>query len=134
MSDTIRADSLEIVLSKTLSDYGDTITAGVAAQVEKAGKVALKAVKDKSPKKTGAYRKGWKLKTERQLINDDVASVTVYNKDRGYLTHLLENGHQKTGKKSGERVEAIPHIRPAEEEARRYLEEHIRRVIEEAGR
>lgn len=134
MSNTIRTDSLEIVLSKTLSDYGDAITAGVAAQVEKAGKVALKAVKDKSPKKTGAYRKGWKLKTERQLINDDVASVTVYNKDRGYLTPLLENGHQKTGEKSGERVEAIPHIRPAEEEARRYLEEHIRQVIEEAGR
>lgn len=131
MSNTIRPDSLEIVLSKTLSDYGDAITAGVAAQVEKAGKVALKTVKDKSPKKTGAYRKGWKLKTERQLINDDVASVTVYNKDRGYLTHLLENGHQKAG---GGRVAAIPHIKPAEEEARRYLEEHIRRVIEEAGR
>lgn len=131
MSDTIRADSLEIVLSKTLSDYGDAITAGVAAQVEKTGKVALKAVKDKSPKKTGAYRKGWKLKTERQLINDDVASVTVYNQDRGYLTHLLENGHQKVG---GGRVAAIPHIKPAEEEARRYLEEHIRQVIEEAGR
>lgn len=131
MSNTIRPDSLEIVLSKTLSDYGDAITAGVAAQVEKAGKVALKAVKDKSPKKTGAYRKGWKLKTERQLINDDVASVTVYNKDRGYLTHLLENGHQKAG---GGRVAAIPHIKPAEEEARQYLDGAVQRVIEEAGR
>ena len=131
MSDTIRADSLEIVLSKTLSDYGDAVSAGLAVEVGKAGRIALKSVRNGSPKKTGAYRKGWKLKTERQLINDDVASVTVYNKDRGYLTHLLENGHQKAG---GGRVAAIPHIKPAEEEARRYLEEHIRRVIEEAGR
>lgn len=131
MSANLRPDSLEIVLSKTLSDYGDAISAGVAAQVEKAGKVALKSVKDKSPKKTGAYRKGWKIKTEKQTLNDDVASVTVYNKDRGYLTHLLENGHQKAG---GGRVAAIPHIKPAEEEARQYLEEHIRQVVEEAGR
>lgn len=131
MSAALRPDSLEIVLSKTLSDYGDAITAGVAAQVEKAGKIALKTVKDKSPKKTGAYRKGWKIKTDKQLINDDVASVTVYNKDRGYLTHLLENGHQKAG---GGRVAAIPHIKPAEEEARQYLEEAIQRVVEEAGR
>ena len=131
MSDTIRADSLEIVLSKTLSDYGDAVSAGLAVEVGNAGKIALKSVRNGSPKKTGAYRKGWTLKTERQIINDDVASVTVYNKDRGYLTHLLENGHQKAG---GGRVAAIPHIRPAEEEARRYLEEHIRQVIEEAGR
>lgn len=131
MSDTIRADSLEIVLSKTLSDYGDAVSAGLAVEVGNAGKIALKSVRNGSPKKTGAYRKGWTLKTERQIINDDVASVTVYNKDRGYLTHLLEDGHQKAG---GGRVAAIPHIRPAEEEARRYLEEHIRQVVEEAGR
>lgn len=131
MSDTIRADSLEIVLSKTLSDYGDAVSAGLAVEVGNAGKIALKSVRNGSPKKTGAYRKGWTLKTERQIINDDVASVTVYNKDRGYLTHLMENGHQKAG---GGRVAAIPHIKPAEEEARRYLEEHIPRVIEEAGR
>lgn len=131
MSNTIRADSLEIVLSKTLSDYGDAVSAGLAVEVGNAGKIALKSVRNGSPKKTGAYRKGWTLKTERQIINDDVASVTVYNKDRDYLTHLLENGHQKAG---GGRVAAIPHIRPAEEEARRYLEEHIRQVIEEAGR
>lgn len=131
MSNTIRMDSLEIVLSKTLSDYGDAVSAGLAVEVGNAGKIALKSVRNGSPKKTGAYRKGWTLKTERQIINDDVASVTVYNKDRGYLTHLLENGHQKAG---GGRVAAIPHIKPAEEEARRYLEEHIRQVIEEAGR
>lgn len=131
MSNTIRTDSLEIVLSKTLSDYGDAVSAGLAVEVGNAGKIALKSVRNGSPKKTVAYRKGWTLKTERQIINDDVASVTVYNKDRGYLTHLLENGHQKAG---GGRVAAIPHIKPAEEEARRYLEEHTRQVIEEAGR
>lgn len=131
MSNTIRADSLEIVLSKTLSDYGDAVSAGLAVEVGKAGRIAMKSVRNGSPKKTGAYRKGWKLKTERQIINDDVASVTVYNKDRGYLTHLLENGHQKAG---GGRVAAIPHIKPAEEEARQYLDGAVQRVIEEAGR
>lgn len=130
MSRTLRADSLEIVLSKTLSDYGDAISAGVAAEVEKAGKLALKTVRDKSPKKTGAYRKGWKLKREQQTLSEDTASATIYNKDRGYLTHLLENGHQKVG---GGRVEARPHIKPAEEEAVASLEAGIRRVIEEAG-
>lgn len=131
MSNTIRPDSLEIVLSKTLSDYGDAVSAGLAVEVGKAGRIALKSVRNGSPKKTGAYRKGWKIKTEKQTINDDVASVTVYNKDRGYLTHLLENGHQKAG---GGRVAAIPHIKPAEEEARQYLDGAVQRVVEEAGR
>lgn len=131
MSATIRPDSLEIVLSKTLSDYGDAVSAGLAVEVGKAGRIALKSVRNGSPKKTGAYRKGWKIKTEKQTINDDVASVTVYNKDRGYLTHLLENGHQKAG---GGRVAAIPHIKPAEEEARQYLDGAVQRVVEEAGR
>lgn len=131
MSNTIRPDSLEIVLSETLSDYGDAVSAGLAVEVGKAGRIALKSVRNGSPKKTGAYRKGWKIKTEKQTLNDDVASVTVYNKDRGYLTHLLENGHQKAG---GGRVAAIPHIKPAEEEARQYLDGAVQRVIEEAGR
>lgn len=126
----LRIDSMEITLSKTLSDYADNVSTAVAAEVEKAGKVALKEVKSRSPKKTGKYQKGWKIKKEQGAISGDVASVTIYNADRGYLTHLLENGHQK---RNGGRVEGIPHIAPAEDAAAKSLEDGVRQIIETTG-
>lgn len=126
----VRVDSLEIALSRTLSDYADNVTSAVAAEVEKAGKLALKEVKARSPKRTGRYQKGWKINQEKSSISGDVATVTVYNADRGYLTHLLENGHQK---RSGGRVAGIPHIKPAEEAAAEALEAGIREALENLG-
>ncbi|MFJ7585602.1 HK97 gp10 family phage protein [Bacillus cereus] len=68
-----------------------------------------------SPKLTGDYRKGWKAK---RVGNKFI----IHNATEYRLTHLLENGHAKVG---GGRVEAIPHIRPAEQEA---IDEFIRQI------
>ena len=42
------------------------------------------------------------------------------------LSHLLENGHAKRG---GGRVQAIPHIKPAEQAGIEKLEEDIERAL-----
>ncbi len=79
--------------------------------------VAVEKLKQGSPKKTGAYRKGWRKKKEGN-------GVVIHN-TQGQLTHLLEKGHAKVG---GGRVPAQVHIRPVEE----YVINELPRQIERA--
>ncbi len=128
--DKIRPIDLTLTVREALDGYSAQVREGVAQAVEAAGKQALRDVRARSPVKTGAYKKGWRLKKSRGGVQGDQPSVVVYNAERGYLTHLLENGHQKT---NGGRVEGIPHIRPAYQAAERTLEADVRRIIQEAG-
>lgn len=75
-----------------------------------------------SPKLTGDYRKGWRAKK----VGD---KYIVHNKTNYQLTHLLEKGHAKRG---GGRVDPIPHIAPAEEEAIREFLQRVERAIEQS--
>lgn len=126
----VRADNFAVAVSEILGSYRAEIRAGVAQAVEKAGKTALKIVRDKSPVKTGAYKKSWKKKAQRGGVAKGTVSVTVYNDQYGHRVHLLENGHQKV---NGGRVEGIPHVAPAVEAAERVLEDAIAQTIEEAA-
>ncbi|MEH2937954.1 HK97 gp10 family phage protein [Lawsonibacter sp. JLR.KK007] len=131
---SIQIDEFSLAVSEILDGYAEDIQEAVAQAVEETGTKALKTVKAKSPvrkgKGGGRYKKGWRIKKERSGVLGTQAQVTVYNKTDGPLVHLLENGHQKAG---GGRVEGIPHVRPAYEEAERLLPELTARAIEEAG-
>lgn len=131
---SIRANDFSLALGQILEDYAEDVQEAVAQAVEKTGKKALKTVKAKSPvrkgKGGGRYKKGWRMKKERGGVFGKQAHATVYNATDGPLVHLLENGHQKS---SGGRVEGIPHVRPAYEEAERLLPELTAQAIEEAG-
>lgn len=119
-----------ITISQVLDGYGTDVREAVAGAVEKTGKKALKVVRQKSPVKTGEYKKGWRVKKSRGGLSHDQAEVTIYNAKKGWLTSMLENGYQKS---SGGRVEGIPHVRPAYEEAERTLPVLTAQAIEEAG-
>ena len=111
--------SNEIV--KALKEYTDKVVKGVEiAKIEVAKKAVsrLKIVEFK--KGTGAYSKGWRVK-------NDKGTQIIYNKTNYQLTHLLEFGHAKV---NGGRVDAIPHIRPVEEQAIKEFEKEVRKVIE----
>lgn len=127
-------DDFAIAVAGILDDYAEDVQEAVAQAVEKTGKQALKTVKAKSPVRQGRgggrYKKGWRMKKERSGVFGKQAYVTVYNATDGPLVHLLENGHQKV---NGGRVEGIPHVRPAYEEAERLLPELTAQAIEEAG-
>lgn len=130
----IRPNDFTAAVTGILEDYAEDVQEGVAQAVEETGKKALKVVKAKSPvrkgKGGGRYKKGWRMKKERGGVFKTQAHATIYNKTDGPLVHLLENGHQKT---NGGRVEGIPHVRPAYEEAERLLPELTAKAIEEAG-
>lgn len=147
----IKSNEFSVAVSHILSDYATDVQEAVAQAVEETGERALKIVRDKSPvrkgKGGGKYKKGWKKKIEHAGIFSTQSRVIIYNKDEYRLVHLLENGHQITRypdspggramygyqKVVGGRVEGIPHVRPAYEEAERLLPELTARAIEEAG-
>lgn len=111
-----RLDGLEAAVKANLANYAGSVTDVLKEACASAAKSCLADIKANSPKLTGEYRKGWKLK----IIKNDALGVEyrVYNAKKPYLTHLLEKGHVKV---NGGRVEAIPHIRPAEERAAQQL-------------
>lgn len=90
----------------------------LVGSAEAAGRAALGYLKSESPKRYGAYRAGWRVRTERQA--DGGVTVTVYQAAKPGLTHLLEMGHAKWlfGVPTGERVAGIEHIAPAYERGR----------------
>lgn len=134
----INYDGFTAAVNQIFSVYSEEVQEAVAQAVEETGKRALKTVKAKSPVRKsrggGRYKKGWKIQRERTGVFRTQAKVTIYNKTDGPLVHLLENGHQIVNKgRVGGRVEGVPHVRPAYEEAERLLPELTARAIEEAG-
>lgn len=116
--------SQEIV--KAMQQYSGVVSETVETVLKDVGKDAQKRVKAASPKKTGAYRRSWKVSVERE--NGKIL-VAVHAKKPYYrLTHLLEDGHKTRGGKS--RVRAYPHIREvetwAEQEAQSRIEKELK--------
>ena len=111
MSKTITADELGKAIQDVVEEYAKDVKKVVDESLPKAAKKGVKVAKKKSPTKTGEYAKGWTSKVEKERLG---TKVTIYNKKRPQLTHLLEKGHAN---RDGGRTKAYPHIKPAEEEA-----------------
>lgn len=133
----IKSHEFSAVVGAILDDYAEDVQDAVSHAVEETGKRALKVVREKSPvrkgKGGGKYKKGWKIARERTGVFGTQLRVVIHNKDEYRLVHLLEKGHQivKNGVVGG-RVEGIPHVQPAYEEAERLLPELTAKAIEEA--
>lgn len=106
-------------LARELQRYADVVEEELLTAQEEVADVAVSKLRQSGPKKTGAYRKGWRKKKEGN-------GVVVHN-IKGQLTHLLENGHAKAG---GGRVPAQVHIRPVEEYVINEVPRRIERALE----
>ncbi|MFT4141746.1 MAG: HK97 gp10 family phage protein [Bacillus sp. (in: firmicutes)] len=107
-------------LARELQRYTNVVEEELLTVQEEVADVAVEKLKQNSPKKTGAYRKGWRKKKEWNGV--------VLHNTKGQLTHLLENGHAKVG---GGRVPAQVHIRPVEEYVIDELPRRMERVIQQ---
>lgn len=117
-------------LSEIFDDYSRDMKRKVNNSVDKVGKESVQQLKNTSPKKSGDYARGWKLKRERGRngIND----VTIHNATDYHLTHLLENGHVIRNKKGTYgRTRGIIHIAPVEEYFNSEVVEEIKRELEQ---
>lgn len=113
------AKDLSSQLSEALKAYTYDIKDKIEVAKKEEAQALVKDLKSSSPKKTGDYRKGWRMKKSRD-------GYVVFNKTDYRKTHLLEHGHVKAG---GGRVPARVHIRPAEVKAVRTFVRRIKQVI-----
>ena len=120
MSTNINAFATE--LQKILTEFGDRAYEALGTVAEDVAKETKGKVKSASPTRSGKYRGGWGTQTD---ASGRSKTVTVYNKRKPGLPHLLENGHALRG---GGRSGAIEHIGPAEEWA---VEEVVNRLERE---
>lgn len=112
-------------LSREIMQQLERYAANVQDEIEVASKeetqnIVRELKGNPSPKLTGSYRKGWRMKKIGK------SKYVAYNKTDYQLTHLLEHGHAK---RNGGRVEAVVHIRPAEETAVNNFLERIEGAI-----
>lgn len=115
-SATIRIDSF----AATLTEMAEGVVTQDDEQLRRDVRAAARATTDElrngalTPAVTGEYAAGWGYETELGVGH---VRVTVHNKRKPGLTHLLEKGHEKfaNGVDTGERVPAYPHIEPAYE-------------------
>ena len=121
---SISADDFSKEINRILSEYGDAVLNASELAAIETGKDAKSELQETSPKRYGAYRKGWKATLERRRTG---VKLIVHNTKKPQLTHLLENGHAKTG---GGRVEGIPHIAPAQEHAEENYLKHLKEHLE----
>lgn len=117
-------DDMASEIMKGLQDYSELADASMKKAVRKTASSVKKEISANAPKRTGKYAKSWTAKKVKE--NSHTLEMTVHSKDRYQLAHLLEKGHAKRG---GGRVEARPHIAPAEEHGADLLESLIKKEL-----
>ena len=110
-----------------LNEYSSDIQNGItekAFEVAEKGKNELKAT---SPKRTGAYSKGWRVDKRN---GKGFVHATIYNATNWQLTHLLERPHAL---RNGKRSTPIVHIEPVEKKCITEYEKDVEQVIKNGG-
>ena len=114
-----------------LDDYSKAIYRGIkVASIEVADKGA-KTLRQTSPKKTGKYKRGWRVKTFEGAY--DTTSI-IYNSTDWQLTHLLERTHMdRTGTKPIT-PKSAGHIEKVEQECIKEYEQDTIDIIEKESK
>ncbi len=121
-------DNLGAAIVQAVHDYTEDVSRAIAKEVDDTAKQALKDVKAASPRQTGDYHKGWRLKG---MSRDGVASRILHNATDYQLVHLLEFGHAS---RNGGRVSAKPHVKPSVDPLLKRMERNVKDIIEGGGR
>lgn len=114
-------------IKSILNEYSTDVQESIVKCAENVAKKGADKLKTTSPKRTGAYRKGWRVKT---IKGRGKVSSVIYNATNWQLTHLLEKPHLlRNGRLSTPKV----HIAPVEQQCIREYEQEVEKTIKNGG-
>ena len=114
-------------ITEILNDYSEEIQESISKTAEEKSIEARNELREVSPKRTGDYRKGWRVKVIR---GRDWIDCIVHNATNYQLTHLLEKPHAK---RNGGVTTPKVHIKPVEEQIVKEYENEIQTIIKNGG-
>lgn len=112
-------DNINNEILEQVRNYTQDVKEKIDAAAKETARDLSKELQQKSPEKTGDYKKGWRVKKKGK-------KYVVHNATDYQLTHLLEHGHAKRG---GGRTHAQIHIAPAEHKAVEAFLQKVEEVI-----
>ena len=118
-------------IKEILSEYSEDIQDAITQEAQNVAKKAQNELKNTSPKRTGKYRKGWRVSVEK---GRGYVESTIYNATNWQLTHLLEKPHairNKYGRWGTSRPQV--HIKPVEQKCISEVERNITTIIKNGG-
>ena len=128
MSKEINPGELGAEIAKQIGNYNDDVKKAIEKETRSTARKLKNEIKDNSPELTGDYKAGWSYSTSKK---HGKIVITVYNKDKPQLTHLLEKGHAIAGGTG--RVKAYKHIGPAEKKYISIYNKRIEEIIKNGG-
>lgn len=110
-----------------LDDYSSDIQEAITQDAQAVAKQGASKLKTTSPRRTGDYQKGWKVKTTKGRYSIE---CTIHNATNWQLTHLLEKPHAT--RNGGVTIPKV-HIQPVEQECINTYEKNVERIIQNGG-
>jgi len=117
-----------IAIEDILNEYSRDIQDGITAKAIEVAEQGKNELRTTSPKKTGDYRKGWRVDKKN---GNGYVHTTIYNATDWQLTHLLEKPHLKRDGKTYTKPKV--HIAPVEEKCIAEYKKGVEQVIENGG-
>ena len=118
-------------INDILNEYSSDIQEGITEAAFKVAEDGNNKLKVTSPKRTGSYRKGWRVdkKSGKGYVH-----ATIYNATDWQLTHLLEKPHViKNQYGTWGTSKPQVHIEPVEQECIQKYKKDVEQVIKNGG-
>lgn len=120
-----------IDIKDILDEYSSDIQEGITETAYKVAEDGKNKLRVTSPKKTGSYRKGWRVDKRH---GKGYVHASIYNATDWQLTHLLEKPHairNQYGTWGTSKPQV--HIEPVEQECIQAFERDVEQVIKNGG-
>ena len=114
-------------ITEILNEYSTDIQEAITEEAQIVAKQGISTLKATSPKKTGDYRKGWRVKTTK---GQGFVECIIHNATDYQLTHLLEKPHLL---RNGARSTPQVHIAPVEQDCIGEFENNVEKIIQNGG-
>ena len=118
-------------ITDILDEYSKDIQESIMDEAEKVSLKGANKLKQTSPKNTGKYAKGWKVKT---IKGRNYVRSYIHNSTNWQLTHLLEKPHVIRNKNGTYGISKPQvHIAPVEQECILEYEREVENIIKNGG-